>query len=387
MDNYRAPLPKETTEAMFSDWLKVIERHECASIISLPFFDRHYRVPQFLEENKKLLPKGLTVASLIFQSREEFLGELKKHRPSRNGRTLIFVMNAERLLTAPPDIFPKLQEFVLTPYRQTSLFFFFERNILYHEFASFHRLCPVLIQNIFVQPLYLQEDIYHFLRHMEGLYGVNVGEPPRQEILKACGGYIYLSTQALRRIHSGKDTQFSKDEFLELRLHSIWAGFTQKEQETLKQIVFAEKKDHPQEIVDYFYKSGLVEIKKGELTLTVPILGEYIKKQFRDAYTLEMNEKEELTFNSVNVSTLFSGRERYVLKYFLNHPHEQVSREQVGEVLFGKEAWEEKGSDWALDQAMKRLRNRLKSLGNHSLQIETVKGKGFIWKGGSYVNL
>lgn len=68
-------------------------------------------------------------------------------------------------------------------------------------------------------------------------------------------------------------------------------------------------------------------------------------------------------------------KEFEILKYFLEHPDERVSRNEIGKAVW-KEKWVDK-YDWVLNQAILRLR---KKIGRQ--RIKTVRGVGYIFHTG-----
>ena len=60
---------------------------------------------------------------------------------------------------------------------------------------------------------------------------------------------------------------------------------------------------------------------------------------------------------------------------FLNGVNKLKSRDDIGDVLWGKESYE-KYSDWAIDQIMSKIRKKLGLLGTKT-RIVTVRGRGY----------
>ena len=73
----------------------------------------------------------------------------------------------------------------------------------------------------------------------------------------------------------------------------------------------------------------------------------------------------------------FSRREKQLIKKLLQNKGQLVSRNTVANIL-RYNVTDEKYTDWALDQAIKRLRNKLLKLGLRNNLLKTVKNQGFI---------
>ncbi|HUW21852.1 MAG TPA: winged helix-turn-helix domain-containing protein [Candidatus Bathyarchaeia archaeon] len=73
-----------------------------------------------------------------------------------------------------------------------------------------------------------------------------------------------------------------------------------------------------------------------------------------------------------------TGKEYDILVFFLTHKNFPISRDKIAEVLWGKDSYE-KYSDWAIDQLIHQLRNKLALVGVKE-NLVTVKGKGYCFK-------
>jgi len=70
-----------------------------------------------------------------------------------------------------------------------------------------------------------------------------------------------------------------------------------------------------------------------------------------------------------------TGKEYDLLVAFLNNKGIILSRDKIAEILWGKDSYE-KYSDWAIDQIVHQLREKLTVLGNRH-NLLTVRGKGY----------
>ena len=186
--NYNIPLPVITTERIFDQWISVINRHECASIISLPKFDRNYRVTQFLAEKQKTLEfdtrcLAISFQSLVSEEASEFIPRLNRLKSDKATQTIFFVLDSEWLLSATPHLIFQLQQYVLQSNRSTSFIFFFELDLFSPLYSPYVMQAPSFVQNVLYQKLYSPEDIDHFLQHMAKLYRFSLSEKERLEII------------------------------------------------------------------------------------------------------------------------------------------------------------------------------------------------------------
>mgnify|MGYP001597125899 FL=1 len=379
MGLYDNPFPPETTQKMFGRWISIVKRQECASVALLPRSDRHYRIAQFLSSLSTTDTKDTVWVSVSFQSFvaerwNEFVERLDVYRV-QDKRVVFLVKDAEWLFTAAPHLITKLQEYVLRPYRQTSFIFFFEKNILDTGISDILSVCPALFQNISVQPLYEQEEVIHYIRHLEGLYGFSLTMGERSEIWHQTRGYIWLTTEAVRHAHETGHISFDHPA-IQFRFQAVWEGFTQKEQQLLIAVARNGKVSSDfNEPREFFLNAKLLTREGDAYAITAPIVSRFVKQVVHQINQITLDH-DSLFINHARIDSLISVRERMLLVYLLNHKTIILSRDTTAEILWGKD-WQEQCSDWALDQAIRRLRNRLEQLGLSKQLIQTVKGKGY----------
>lgn len=75
------------------------------------------------------------------------------------------------------------------------------------------------------------------------------------------------------------------------------------------------------------------------------------------------------------VATPLSGAEFRLLRILLDHPNRVLNREQLVELIHGREA---EPYDRAIDVQVSRLRQRLRDDGREARLIKTVRGEGYV---------
>jgi hypothetical protein len=377
MSRFDAPFPKDCTDKMFGEWSSFIGRRECASLLSLPRFDRQYRIPQFIQWHQLHNQTNIQCLSLSFQAQvTEVWPDMKQKLDGMKGKssyTTFLVSDPEWLIYSAPHIIPELERYVLEPYRCVSFLFFFENNIFDHNYFSLFKDHPFFFQNIWHQRLYGKEDIIHFFKHLKTLYKTSVPETVYEEIWNACNGYLWLSTEAFRYASEHKKCAFDNDA-LQFRLRAIWDEFNHDEQIALKNIVCKLPVTvDSMETLKYFQKTGLLTEK---MELTVPLLSTFIHSLISEDTTLSEDQQGHIYIGSVCIDASLSPLERKLMHFFFTHKREVVSREMTAAAVWG-EAGEDSYSDWNLDQSINRLRKRLHASGLIDEVIQTRKGKGY----------
>jgi hypothetical protein len=124
----------------------------------------------------------------------------------------------------------------------------------------------------------------------------------------------------------------------------------------------------------YFYPNAVIYKNDIEMfnfvingQLVPLILKKYLKNKygFNDNVALENNMDSSLT-----------QIEKNIMDKIIIDASKIYSREEIAEIIWGN-GWEERYSDWAIDQTMHRLRLKLNN-SNSNFTIETKKGRGFI---------
>lgn len=82
-----------------------------------------------------------------------------------------------------------------------------------------------------------------------------------------------------------------------------------------------------------------------------------------------------LLIDTEGLTTPLSGGEFRLLRILLDHPNRVLSRDQLSEMIYGREA---EPYDRAIDVQVSRLRQRLNDEGGESSLVKTVRGEGYV---------
>ncbi len=167
-------------------------------------------------------------------------------------------------------------------------------------------------------------------------------------------------------LQAKEDSAWKKPDFLEeslsFRLAEIWADIP-KEGQTEK------VPKNLENILSYY---GYL-IKKGTHThMFTPTIMEFAR-QYGTVPIHQANNSSpvDLKLLSMTVS------QRKVLEYLESHPGTLVSKDTIAQVLWG-DAWADKYYDWAIDQLLSTLRDRMTTI-HQKAKIVTKKGEGVIF--------
>lgn len=127
-----------------------------------------------------------------------------------------------------------------------------------------------------------------------------------------------------------------------------------------------------QNSLDDIFLKGKIDLENKEFLDRVGFLkdGEIFSPLFK-SYIENRSEEKALHPNLV-----LSKTELDLLEFFQKNLDQLVSRKDIANVIWDG-IWKEKYSDWAIDQAISRLRTRIKQL-NLKFTLITKRGQGFI---------
>lgn len=120
-----------------------------------------------------------------------------------------------------------------------------------------------------------------------------------------------------------------------------------------------------------------------ELTFTIPLFEAFVRLQsstpLEHSFDLNLTTGEVLKGDIV-ISDMLTKQEYKLLRYFLEHASSILSRDDLASAAWGIDRVEEGISDQAIDQLVFRLRRKIEDDPNKPHHIQTVKGRGFVFK-------
>jgi len=125
---------------------------------------------------------------------------------------------------------------------------------------------------------------------------------------------------------------------------------------------------------DFFLKIGLVKRRGKKLIITNPHLLKLAQKVPRSRNNQLWFEDEKIFLNGSEVTNVFSPTEQKIIRGLLKPKDKMLTREQLAEIIWGVQ-WPEKYSDWAIDKALSRLRQKFHQIWLGEV-LQTIKGKG-----------
>lgn len=381
-------LTAETFEKVFSDWCAIVNRRDCGSIIHLPKRDQLYRIHAFIQseailkkylksyENTQIITLDLT--SQPIDDSDELERFVKSKINSKSRRVILLVLDADKLIAEKVSLASSLNS-LYHQITSLSILYFFGNNITYPNLAKKLSSNTTLYQNIQIFPYLSEKDSEYFIRYLGKKLSVNFTEKITKEIVHKCGGIAWLIKEVVRQYSkTGSPKNIFDHDELKTKISILVDEFTLEEKKLLENIIKKNFIFNTQEqfILKYLLQSNTLVKKGNQLYFSSDLLEDYFRSQISEKLKIEIINEHDLYINGVVMNNYFSKRERKLLIYFVGNKDIAISRDNISKTIWGEESY----TDWALDQFMKRLRNKLVSLGFEKNFIKTIKNQGFILK-------
>ncbi|OGK10099.1 hypothetical protein A2767_00565 [Candidatus Roizmanbacteria bacterium RIFCSPHIGHO2_01_FULL_35_10] len=360
------PLHPEDMIDRFKAWKNVLLLKECGFVFFHPFTEHTYQINYFLEwvsTQKIMKPKVIS----ILPSSEDFSDFNLLDSDKKTG---ILVDNAELLFTPDKDRllydlinYSRINETPLILFAEISPFEF-KKYVAKFGTTSYYK-------NLINYPLHDKKSVNTFLRFLEKLLNIRIPKALNTPIFKETGGYLWLIREIIRQINNDKKTlsEIFNSETYRYRIKMIWDRLSQSIKDTLAE----------------FYKKQLGTNKELLKYLTdTRFLNSECKNQFPDFLIRLLKEnlasKLEIRslhvyLNNIDITTHFSIYERKMLTLLISKRNSIVNRDELAKVRWG-DNWPDQYSDWAIDQAMYRLKRKIHSLDN-TIIISSYRKKGY----------
>ncbi|MBP9691030.1 helix-turn-helix domain-containing protein [Candidatus Woesebacteria bacterium] len=362
----------------YSDFIASCKRlfsyGEVCTYITYPQGDLSWRADQLEQDFSEIFDHEIGVLRL-----DERMDKVNDWMPLMpKNKKYVVVANAEYAFqNGSVSIINSLLRYQHEHHSSFSLLFCFDISILSSERRRFVTDSS-LFSNIEYFPLYDDTVSHSFLNHMMQRWGMKLERKYLNTIVSECGGHIWLLKQALRLYRENTQTKdaldLSREPTMVFRLEMIWDWFTDSEQQFLKDFIQHKKTsyDNSQEFY-YLNKTGLLD----KDSLAIPILQRFIESKITPISIVV--DGPRLLVNEVNVSPLFSQHEKSLLRHLIKNENTVIDRDRLAEILW-KEKANELYSPWAIEQAVKRLRTKLSSLGLPKHSIKTVRNQGYMFQ-------
>ena len=272
-------------------------------------------------------------------------------------------------------------EYLLEKSRNLSIILFSEKDLSNPKYKTLTDKCSLLFDYLTIYPQYREKDSKQFIKYNNDLWKLKIKPVDETEIVKLCGGYLWLIMSVQRHLRdTGKLNidELSRDSLLVRRLENIWDKFSDEEKTILKKTVLGNITDEDKNSHEYGYlvNAGFIRKTEKDPVLNIPLLAIIIDRN-KQINNLRLHQGM-IYCKSENFSKDLTPSENRLLITLISNRKKLLNRDIAAQSIW-RNKWEEKGSDWAIDMLICRLRKKLHKAGIDPSLIKTVKKKGFIY--------
>ncbi|MEK9179061.1 MAG: helix-turn-helix domain-containing protein [Patescibacteria group bacterium] len=377
------PLTKKTFNHMGSLWCSVLNRHESASIINFSPRTQAYRIDQFLTHYpiaSKVQKYGgvqfivLDIATLAIDFESNLIGYLNKKRVPTAKRLVLFIINADLLLTDYHELLTSFNSLAVKNF-EYSLLYFLHQNILYSWTRKKYSSFSSLYQNCFVEPVLGESDQKQFYLYLSKRSRTTLSKPTQKIIMVETGGRMLLSSELVRQYAISRSIESAlKSQEVQKKVEILWQEFLPVERDVIQKIVRGSTHFSGEEIEALEFLTITQIIRKSSSTyhLQIKLLEDYLKNKQSNVH-IEIGKDLHLYINKVDMSSLFSKNDRVLINALFNSKDNTITRNTAAVLIWKSEEY----TDWALDQFISRLRKKIDSLHLGGVHIITLKKRGY----------
>lgn len=366
MKNYSHwPLAPDDMILRFKTWKNILELKETGFIFFYPYSERSYRIKNFLEwlkDNNIDLPTDVQISPTT----DDLSNIINIDNLNKSG---YLIDGAEHLLT--PDKERLLQELISLSEKSTTPIIFFAEYSLKEYLEYFKKFNKTsYVKNLSNYPLLNKLNSFDFIRYLENKWSFKIPKPMFESIFEETGGYMWLIKEIARQIKSDKKTlnEIILSSAYIWKTEMIWDRFSKVLQNNLVSYYRGQK-------VDGNIKNDFIETRllNKEINGSIP---NYLKRllQAKLKSKVEVTNRE-IIINSVEFGSRFSQFEKRMIILLVNNKDNYISRDQLAKARWG-ENWTEAYSDWAIDQAIYRLRRKLSGI-DKTIIISSSRKQGY----------
>lgn len=248
---------------------------------------------------------------------------------------------------------------------ETHVLLFLETDITHSDYFSKFNKKTTLAQHINITPFYTTSDLETFIKYLCFNWQVKLNQEQEQFIFDNCGGHYLLSKDVVRQIRKQKNLSYQELyelPSLNLRIEAIVNNLSREQKAVINQVfnkeIIGKQLEHTRK---FLFTQGWIKEESNTLVVTIPLLKRAILSSFPQHQTTDL-----LTYTQL---------EKKVIDFLKSKEQTLISREELAAVIW-ETAWEDNYSDWAIDQLMHRIREKLEQT-NAPYKIITKKGEGF----------
>ncbi|OGK23537.1 hypothetical protein A3A46_04395 [Candidatus Roizmanbacteria bacterium RIFCSPLOWO2_01_FULL_37_13] len=308
---------------------------------------------------------------------------------SKNWHIVFLLNDFEFTLSLDPSIYRNLESIHSLDKSKVAYVFlstinFLEENTL----AKLHNFKYAINRVVYYHPLLDEKTIVYVLDKFEDQLKIKLSFPMKEVLKKLCDGHIQLLKYCIYKLkEAGKDylkiPQKAQDYLIsnnQLRsvCADIWNYFSLDEKEIIISAVKTGK--IPSSLSsksDFVLNTGLIKkTKSGSYVLFGELFQNFVLDQFPKEKIIYDQTMNQIFYGSIKCSDKFTFQEFKLLVHFLKNEGKVISRDEIGQVLWGRN-YVEKFSDWSIDKIISSIRKKFDQMDFPSSKLVTLKKRGF----------
>jgi len=230
---------------------------------------------------------------------------------------------------------------------------------------------PLLEETTFF-PLFSKRESQYNLKVWKKINNYQLEENKAREIIFLSGGLasliksLFLFAKKNPHLKMEPELLIKKPE-ISFHLEKIYHNLNENQKIFLYELAIKKKPNKKTFSTDVFdlINLGLINSQNGKFTFFSPLFEKYLLNQ----------EKPLITVSGIEFKKFLTPSEQRFISLLIKNKGKAISRDQAGEAIWQKH-WEEKYSEWALDQIVSQIRKKMIHIKDKK-RLVTIRGFGF----------
>lgn len=303
---------------------------------------------------------------------------------------IVFLLNDfEFLLNFPETLFRNLESILSVNKNQINFVFFSTVNLLDENILrKFHNFKYAITQRYYYHPLLSKEESDYILNAFEKKLSININLKIKNLLINLCGGhpqllkYSFYLLKENSKILLENETKIKDFIINNYQLKNVCFDIWQKLNNLEKEILISVSMRGviPNKLIaksHFLIETGIIQpTTRNKYKVFGQFFNLCIQQQIPKEKLIYDKETDQIFFGGRTYGHKFTKQEYKLLIFFLSHENRVISRDEIGQILWGKN-YLEQYSDWSIDKIISVLRKKLSEIGFSPQNLTTLKRRGF----------
>lgn len=366
----KSALPSSFTDPIFASWQRALERNEVCAVLAAPFSGRERRIQGFLEWQQQTNGQ---VASCAHLQTDLLIDPEKCKSFFSQASTPLILSPGEILLASDAVEYAYVLAQLAYDYHKGVLIFFEVPKLAFDDLPT--DVSSKLLQNCSFLPLLGKKETDHFIAHLAERWQLSVSDKQSQMIYEHTGGHMWLIKEVLRQFADEQKQSLStifSSATLKWKVQKIWLQLPKQHRVVLTSIGRGTIAEHSGPVLDDLQQLGFVSSSH-------QIKSVALREISQDAQVQIRYENQHIYFNDIDVTSVFTAKERNIFAAFYSAADRRVTRDALAAALWSEQEQSEY-TEWALDKAISRFKKKLEKLGIAKSSVVTIRDYGYQFK-------